>query len=348
MQCGGLAERLHRDVDGVHAARQPDLQSVQLQRLRLQRRLRDCLAERFPQAIANHGVEVPVGLAGRGFEIVAGAPADVDDIAGAIHDHGSGRMHLQQHPVRRGLEVVVRLLAMVGSGTEFSLVCTERGGNDVTQQARGRKATPRRSVDTAAASRPAGVNNRPNLPTVSALPSSSNPPGTQAVVKQRKQPALQANIEVDQQVAACDQVELGERRIEQQVVVGKQHSIANVGIDLEVGSMIGEEARQSLGRDRFANRGRILAAACRGDGIHAQIGGEDLQTRMLKLRQALDGLREQHGDRIGLLSRGAADRPGTQHVLGSSLRQQIRQAPRPAAPRPADHGRSWSPRSAIP
>src|SRR5712691_1462006 len=87
---------------------------------------------------------------------------------------------------------------------------------------------------------------------------------------------LQGGPEVDHQVAATDQVQLGERRIFRHVLPREDAAVANGLVDSESTVAGTEETAQSLrryfGRDTF----RIYAAPRPLNRRFAQIGPEDL------------------------------------------------------------------------
>jgi len=57
------------------------------------------------QRRAQHDVQVPVGFACCGLQVLASAATDVDNVARGIDQHGSWRESLQQHLVSQGLQV---------------------------------------------------------------------------------------------------------------------------------------------------------------------------------------------------------------------------------------------------
>jgi hypothetical protein len=82
------------------------LQAVEVDRGRVVERLADRAAEGVAQAVAGHRVEVDVDLAGGGFEVFAGAAADVEDVAVAIDQHGGRGEALLDQLVGEVLEAV--------------------------------------------------------------------------------------------------------------------------------------------------------------------------------------------------------------------------------------------------
>src|SRR5690606_14527010 len=54
----------------------------------------------------------------------------------------------------------------------------------------------------------------------------------QAVVEQRQYPALKGQVEIDQQIAAGNEVQLGERWVQNHIVPGEQYLVPDEGADL--------------------------------------------------------------------------------------------------------------------
>ena len=106
-QHAGSGQRLHRDIDKLHTAGRGQLQTSQLDGFAVGGRVLQGSAQRSTQTFADHGVKVPVGLAGRGLKILAGAAADIDDVAGVVDHHCRRGVHLQQHVIGGGLQIVV-------------------------------------------------------------------------------------------------------------------------------------------------------------------------------------------------------------------------------------------------
>jgi hypothetical protein len=82
------------------------LQAVEVDRGRVVEGLADRAAEGVAQAVAGHRVDVDVDLAGGGFEVFAGAAADVEDVAVAIDQHGGRGEALLDQLVGEVLEAV--------------------------------------------------------------------------------------------------------------------------------------------------------------------------------------------------------------------------------------------------
>ncbi|KAF1067959.1 MAG: hypothetical protein GAK45_01524 [Pseudomonas citronellolis] len=132
---------------------------------------------------------------------------------------------------------------------------------------------------------------------------------------------LHRTIEVDQQVAATDQVQLGERRVAQQVVHGEQHMLADFLLHPVAGLLLGEVLAQALRGHVRQDRLGVGAAAADGDGMLVDIGGEDLELALAA--PVLHMLGEQHGHRVGLLAgrTTGAPHPHRRYAVGRHLEQ---------------------------
>ena len=96
-------------------------------------------------------------------------------------------------------------------------------------------------------------------------------------MKQREDFGLGLGVQIDQQVAAGDQIDARKRRIGQHVLDRKHHLPAH-GRGHAVSALFGDEmARQSLCRDMGCNIGLIKSFARNGDGIGIDVGRENLQ-----------------------------------------------------------------------
>ena len=108
-------------------------------------------------------------------------------------------------------------------------------------------------------------------------PQEQDAAGIQAVVKERQQLLLQLRRQVDQQVAAAQDVELGEGRIHDDVLRGKDHHLADLLADPVAALVLDEEPAQALRRHVRGDVGREDALAGLVDGVPVQVGGEDLE-----------------------------------------------------------------------
>ena len=126
-------------------------------------------------------------------------------------------------------------------------------------------------------------------------------------MEQAAELALQIALEIDQQIAAGDQIELDERRVLERAVLRKQHEVAQFLFDAIVAAVLDEKALQPLlghiGFDGF----RVAAVARDRERGLVEIARKDLNDGMHGAPRRL--LEEEHADAIGLFAGRAADDP---------------------------------------
>ena len=104
--------------------------------------------------------------------------------------------------------------------------------------------------------------------------------GIQREVKHRQQPLLQRRRHVDQHVAAGDEIDARERRIDGDVLAGEHAQVADALLDAVVAILPGEEPAQPLGADLGLDALGIEAGARLVERRRvAEVGGEDLDRR---------------------------------------------------------------------
>ena len=137
--------------------------------------------------------------------------------------------------------------------------------------------------------------------------------GAQREVEHLQDVALHFAVQVDQQVAAHDQVDLRERWVGQQAVFGEQYLFANflahpVVLVLLLGKVLAQPLRRYVGDDRFG----VHAVAAMGNGPLINISGKHLHLCTAGVQRQLLG--HQHRQAVGLFAGGASCRPDT-HFL---------------------------------
>ena len=145
----------------------------------------------------------------------------------------------------------------------------------------------------------------------------------QGVVEQRNQLLLQLGAHVDQHVAATDEVELGERRVLDHVVLGEHQHVANAFVNAVAAAVRlgGEKAGQARGRNVAGNAGRVQAGPRHRNGLVVDVGGENLHPEMgLEL---LHALLQQNRNGVGLDPGGAAGGPDAHHGAGRFAAEQL-------------------------
>src|SRR5215831_5331257 len=87
---------------------------------------------------------------------------------------------------------------------------------------------------------------------------------------------LKIAIEIDEEVAAGDEIELGEGRVLQKTMVREKHDVAQLALDAEMIALAGEEPAQPLFADVGLDRFGIAAFARDRKRARVHVGGEDL------------------------------------------------------------------------
>ncbi len=128
-------------------------------------------------------------------------------------------------------------------------------------------------------------------------------------MKERQELFLDLWGEVDQEIAAYEQIKLGEWGVHDEVLRGEGDHLADLGTDPEAPLLLDEETAQPLlGHvGRYVRGIEPLAGLFYGVGV--EIGGEDLQRDTPLGLKPLQRLLEDHGEGIGLLPGRAPRRP---------------------------------------
>ena len=260
----------------------------------------------LPQAFPGHVQDVvDAGLARPQFQIQAAVAMDVEDIALAV-DEGAGRRELIQQP-------------LLGQVAERLAVRRDRFARGPQARPRHvRKGPPQVRAGCAGSILPALVDFRfpvHHLEEVAEVAHGlrgaleEETAGVQGVVEQRNDLLLQVPAQVDQEVAAADQVQPGERRVLDEVLFRKDQHVPDDLLDA-VGAAAGfhrEKAREPFRGDVGCDAGRVDAGPGGGDRVGVDVRGEHLHLE--GLLQGLHALLQEYGHRIGLFARGTARGP---------------------------------------
>ena len=267
-------------------------------------------------------MNVHVGLAGGGFQILAGAATDVENVALGIDQHGGRRETLLDQLVGELPEVLA---------TIRGVHCSGGGGRDRRSAGKVQRHQRLRLVE-APKDACLVVEWREQIAEIAngfGAAEHEQPTLAQGVIEQRQQLFLQLGTEIDQQVAAGEDIEFGEGRVGDDVLRGEHHHFADVLADAIAAAFFGhEEALQPFGRDIRRDIVGVEPLARRVDGIRIKIGGVDLQGKTCQGRfwlRLFQGFLEHHGQRVSLFAGGAGRHPGAQGLAGWMLRQQRRQ-----------------------
>src|SRR5665213_3454475 len=103
--------------------------------------------------------------------------------------------------------------------------------------------------------------------------------GFQRIVKGRQRPLLQSGLQVDQQVAATDQIHFRKRRITDQILARENHRLAKRLGDSVAALLLDEKPSQSLRRNVGCERLGVKTGARLVEQRVVQVGREDLHFR---------------------------------------------------------------------
>ena len=126
-------------------------------------------------------------------------------------------------------------------------------------------------------------------------------------MKKRQDFVLRFRLQIDEEIAAANEINVGEGRVSQYIVNREDDAVAQFMGDLVAVLISGEELRQPVWRDIRLDRIGIEPVARESHGVPVDVRGEDLKPR--RPFQLLEGLQEQHGYGIGLFTCAAARTP---------------------------------------
>ena len=134
--------------------------------------------------------------------------------------------------------------------------------------------------------------------------------------------SLSFPVEVDQQVAAGNEIGVGERRILQETVSCEQHHVAQLARDTVLVALPCEESPQTLFAHIRFDGERITAVPPESQGGVIEIGRKNLDLRPDLPAAGL--LEQQHRDRIGLFASRAARNPDANWVGRAPVLEELR------------------------
>ena len=144
----------------------------------------------------------------------------------------------------------------------------------------------------------------------------------QREVEGPRDPPLRRRVQVDEQVAAAHEVEAGERRVGRQVVRGEDDGVAQVLRHVVPAGLACEEAAQECRRHARDVVFGIPSEPGRFHRVGVRIGREDLE--LDRATSGRDAVRQEHGQAVGLLARGARRDPRAQGRLRRRLAHEAR------------------------
>jgi hypothetical protein len=276
-------------------------------------------AQLVRQLLARHLQHVEAGLARRGLEVRAGVPAELHDLQIGAHDHARRRVAAQDQAiglvlrVEPGARVPVHL-ARGPIGRVGARPLPPPAG-ELEAYARGGRVLHVDLVPLVDRREKLGV------PGEGLRRSEHQVPGRpERVVEDGHDALLQDRLEVDEHVAAADEIEPRERGIAGEVLPREDAAIADRFVDLPELARLGEEAPQPLGRHVAGDVLDVRAGPRLLQRGLAHVGGEDLERRALpQLRERLE---EDDGERIRLFSGRAAGHPDPDGIVGRAILEQ--------------------------
>ena len=143
-------------------------------------------------------------------------------------------------------------------------------------------------------------------------------------MKELNQLILQLRLQINQQVATTQQVEFGKGRVNNDVLLCKDHHLPNFVAHPQATRVLHEKAAQTFGRHLGLNAAGIHARAPGGNGGFVQVRGKYLERVALAGVHVFEGLLEDHGQRISLLAGGTTRCPGAQYAAIGVVGQQGR------------------------
>jgi hypothetical protein len=144
----------------------------------------------------------------------------------------------------------------------------------------------------------------------------------QRIVEPGKHPLLQRGVEVDEDVAADEEIEPGDGRIADQVVDPEYDAAAQFLAHRVRVSLLDEPLRQGFLRDGFHLVARVLPLARVGDRLLVHVGAEDLD--VLVAERGAHRLGQGHPGGERLLAGCAAGAPDADLLARALLREHLR------------------------
>ena len=259
------------------------------------------VAEQFPKAL-NDGVG---GMARRHPQIAVSRPHGIDALGFAIDQHRRWRIAIQHQ-----------------AAAQFGQRRRTRWRNALTGARRRPHAVPGGYADVARAAAPdipvdphrLGDHFKTAIDMARGFRAAQHQKAVlaQGKMKPRDDFGLRFGAEVDQEIAAGDQIEPRKRRIGDDIMNGEDHRGAKLRRNLVAVIALGKEPRQPVRRNIRDNAAAIASFPRGGDGVRIDIGGEDLELHIALCCR--DMLAKQHGERIGFLAGAASGHPDAQRA----------------------------------
>src|SRR3989304_8491804 len=140
-------------------------------------------------------------------------------------------------------------------------------------------------------------------------------------MKSRDKPVLKFRFEVNQQVPASDQIQLGEGRILDHILGGKDDHFPDFLLDPVAGLLLDKKPSQSLRGDIRGNRGRVAAGTGLRDRVLINVRAVDLDFELLL--GIIHALPEEDGNGVGLFPGCAPRHPDSEDVMLRFMLEQL-------------------------
>ncbi len=316
MSAARARERHHLEIDGTPTALRLHVYLFLAYRPVLRARRVESRPQRVEQALARQLEDAQARFARRRLEKRTDLPAEPDDLQRAVDDDAGRPVLLEQDSIHFVVNRPLIPARRVGRRAPRGRDDREPLGREI-----GRHADVDRRLPVDA---PFLVDDREErlLARGFGRPQHQVARGLQRVMEDRHQPLLLRGIEIDQHVAAGDEIEAGEGGIAGQVVPREHTHVAQRLGDLVPGLGLLEEALEPFGRD-VGRDGRGVGARPRVlDGALADIAPENLHA------DAGDAFAERFpecdGDAVGFLAGRASGHPDSERAIGGGALEQLR------------------------
>ena len=269
------------------------------------------------QSFAGHLEDVAdAGFAGGRFEVETGAAVEIEDVALGVDQCAD------QAGVGEQLALGEFADRYFGGGEGAVDGIAERGRLVGEERRRERGVVGGEAVFGAAVKFGFGIDGgkeRGGLAHAFRIAEEEDAAGVERVVEQWDDFLLQLGGEVNEEVAAADEVEFGERRVFDDVVLGEDEHVADAfvqAVDAAV-RIGGEKAGEAFGGDIGRNARGINPRAGGGDGAAVDIRGKKLDR--VAAFERLHAFGEEDGQGVSFLAGRAADDPEAERGAGRAI-----------------------------
>jgi hypothetical protein len=140
-------------------------------------------------------------------------------------------------------------------------------------------------------------------------------------VEHEQELLLELRAQIDEDIAAADEIDPREGRIVHQVLQREDAQVTDGLLDFIAATGLHEEAFEAVRRDALGDGRRVDARAGLLDSRCAQIRSEDLQAGGAGRRAEI--LQQRDDERVHLLSRGASGNPEAEGEVGRPILEEL-------------------------